>query len=87
MPFANRKKYFRGSFQLKIVTIKKYHLTGNLKFNNLGIFQRLKLRISMEKILPTSLKLNFTQNTLDGYGLNTTYFDFLRVSIFFIKKR
>jgi len=48
---------------------KKYHPSGNLKFNNLGIFPRLKLRISMEKILPISLKLNFTANTLGGYGL------------------
>jgi len=25
--------------------LKKYHLSGNLKFNHLGIFQNLKLRI------------------------------------------
>jgi len=29
---------------------KKYHPSGNLKFNNLGIFQSLKFRILMEKI-------------------------------------
>jgi len=48
---------------------KKYHLLGNLKFNYLGIFQSLKLRILMEKVLPISLKLNFTPNTLGCYGL------------------
>jgi len=29
--------------------LKKYHPTGNLKFNNLGIFQRPKLRNIREK--------------------------------------
>jgi len=48
---------------------KKYHPSGNLEFNNLGIFQSLKLHILMEKILPISLKLNFTPNTLGSYGL------------------
>jgi len=48
---------------------KKYHSSGNLKLKNLGIFQCLKFRILMEKILPKSLKLNFTPNTLGGYGL------------------
>jgi len=43
---------------------KKYHPTGNFKFNNLGIFQSLKFRTLMEKILPTSLKINFFPNTL-----------------------
>jgi len=28
---------------------KEYHPSGNLKFNNLGIFQSLNLRILMEK--------------------------------------
>jgi len=48
---------------------KKYHPSGNLKFNNLGILQSLKFCILIDKILPISLKLNFTPNTLDGYGL------------------
>jgi len=39
---------------------KKYHPSGNLKFNNLGIFKSLKLRDLMGKILRLSLKLNFT---------------------------
>jgi len=45
-----------------------------MKFNNLGIFQSLKLRISMEKILAISLKLNFTPNNLGCYGLMLTEF-------------
>jgi len=49
---------------------KKYHPSGNRKFNYLGIFQSLKLRILMGKILLISLKLNFTPNTLGCYGLN-----------------
>jgi len=43
MPFENRKKYFRGSFQFSIVKIeKKYHPSRNLKFKKIGIFQSLK---------------------------------------------
>jgi len=49
---------------------KKYHPSGNLKFNYLDILQSLKLHILMEKILSVSLKLNFTPNTFGGYGLN-----------------
>ena len=45
---------------------KRYHPSWNLKFNNLGIFQSLKLRILMEKIFPISLKLSFSPNTLGG---------------------
>jgi len=45
MPFGNWKIYFRGSFHFSIVTIKKYHPSGNLKFNNLSVFQSLKLHI------------------------------------------
>jgi len=52
--------------------VKKYHTSGNLKFNNLGIFQSLKLRILILKILPISLKVNFTRNTLGDNGLNMT---------------
>jgi len=40
-----------------------------LKFNNLGIFQGLKFRNLLEKILPISPKLNFTPNTLGCYEL------------------
>jgi len=53
---------------------KKYHPSKNVKFNNLGIFRSLELRILVEKILPISLKLNFTRNTLGCYGLNLKKF-------------
>jgi len=46
MPFGNRKKYFRGSFQHDS---KNINPPGNLKFDYLRIFPSLKLRISMEK--------------------------------------
>jgi len=62
MPFGDRKK--KGSFQFSIVTILKNRPSGNLKFNHLGIFQSLKLRILMGEILPIPLMLNFTPNTL-----------------------
>jgi len=48
---------------------KKYHPSGNRKFNNLGIFQSLKLLNLMGKILRISLKLSFTPNTLGCHGL------------------
>jgi len=46
-----------------------YHPSRSLKFNYSGIFQSLKLRILMGKVLLISLKLNFTANTLGCYGL------------------
>ena len=63
MPFGNRKKYFKGSSQFSIVTVWKISPSGNLKFNNFGIFQSLKLHFLMEQILPFYLNL-FTPNTL-----------------------
>ena len=69
MQFGNRKFCFRGSFQFNTVTIHKISPLWNLKFDYLGIFQSLKLRILMEKILSISQKLNFAPNTLDCYGL------------------
>jgi len=54
-------------FGLVLSQFNKYHPPGNLKFSYLGIFQSLKLRFSMEKVL--SLKLNFTPNTLRCNGL------------------
>jgi len=60
IPFGNRKKYFIESSPFSIVTIQKISTPENQKFiNYLSIFQSLKLRISMEKILSISLKLNF----------------------------
>jgi len=42
---GSRKKYF----SLVLAQFKKHHPFGNLKFNNLGVFQSLKLRILMGK--------------------------------------
>jgi len=36
-------------FSSVLSQFKKYHPSGNLKLNNLGIFQSLKFRILMEK--------------------------------------
>jgi len=58
-------------FSSALLQLKKYHPSGNLKFDNLGIFPGLKLRILVGKIVPISLKLNFTPTTLGCYGLNT----------------
>jgi len=70
MPFGNRKKNILEDFFSSVLSnCKKYHPSGNLKFNNLGILQSLKLRNLMEKILRISLKLSFTPNTLGCYGL------------------
>jgi len=61
MPFANRKKNILEDLLSSILSqFKNYRPFGNLNFNNLGIFQSLKLRILVEKILPICLKLNFT---------------------------
>jgi len=57
---------------------KKYHLSGNLKFNNLGIFQSLEVRNLMWKILSIALKLNFPPNTFGYYGLKQLYYKFKR---------
>jgi len=66
---ASEKKYLTRSFPFSI-TVKKYHSSGNLKFNFLGIFQSLKLRILMEEVPSISLKRNVTSNTLGVYGFN-----------------
>jgi len=50
MPFGNRKKNILEDLLSSVLSqFKKYHLSGNLKFNNLGIFQSLKFRILMGK--------------------------------------
>jgi len=69
MPFGNRKIYFEDFFSSVLSQLKMYHSSVDLKFNYLGIFQSLKLRILMGKVLSISLKLNFTPNTLGCYGL------------------
>jgi len=55
MLFGNRKLYFRIFLVQYFLNLKKNHPSGNLKFNNLGIFQSLKFRILLKKIIPISL--------------------------------
>jgi len=60
----------------------------NLNFNNFGIFQSLKLRdVAEKKILPISLKLNFTPYTLGCYGLSKSskYFRNIFSAFFFLQ--
>jgi len=59
-------------FSAVLSQLKKYHPSGTLKLNNLRIFRSLKLIILAEKILPISLELNFTPNTLGCNELMTT---------------
>jgi len=69
MPYGN----ILGDLLISVLSqFKKYQSSGNLKFNNLGIFQSLKSRILMEKILLIFLKLKFTPNTLGCKGLIAT---------------
>jgi len=70
-----KKKYFRDLFSLLLSKFKNYHPSGNLKLNNLGIFQSLKLLNLLGKIIRISLKLNFTPKTLGCYGLKTSLFE------------
>jgi len=65
-----KKNILEDLFSSVLTQFKKYHPLGNLKCNYLGIFQSFKMRISMEKILSISLKLNFITNTLGCYGLS-----------------
>jgi len=69
MPFGNRKFILQDFSSSVSLRFKKYYPSGNLKLSYLGIFQTLKLRISMKKILTISLKLSFTTDTLGCYGL------------------
>jgi len=66
---------------------KKYHPSGNLKFNNLGIFQSLKLRILVGKIPPITLKLSFTPNTLSCQGLSNYFILFFVIGLFAAAKK
>jgi len=45
MPFGNRKKNILENLFSSVLSQFKYHPSGNLKFNDVGIFQSLKLRI------------------------------------------
>jgi len=54
-------------FSSVLYQLKKKRPSGKQKLNNSGISQSLKVRIIlMEKILPISLNLNFTPNSLGG---------------------
>ena len=73
-----KKDILEDLFGLLLLQFKKYHRSGNLKFNNLGIFPCLKLRHIMGKILWISIKLNFTPNTLSWVKCRVTLSDLLR---------
>jgi len=45
MPFEAEKNILEDLFSLVFSQFKKNHSSGNLKFNNLGIIQSLKLPI------------------------------------------
>ena len=64
------KKYLQYLFSPALSQFKKYHPSGKMKFNNLGIFQSLKMHTTLKKIISISLKLNFTPNTLGCKRLN-----------------
>jgi len=66
-----KKNILKNLFSSVLSQLKKCHPSGNLKFNILGIFQSLKFRILMGKILLISLNRNFTPNTSGCYGLIT----------------
>jgi len=64
-------------FSSVLSEFKKYHLSGNLKFKNSGIFQSLELRISMKNKLSISPMRNFSSDTLGGLWLiNSSLFHF-----------
>jgi len=69
MQFGNRKNILDDLSSSVLSQFKQYHPSGNLKFDNLDIFQSLKFRILMETILLISLKLNLTPNTFGCHWL------------------
>jgi len=72
MPCSETEIFILEDFFRSVLSqFKKYHPSGNLKFNNLRIFQSLKLRNLIGKILRISLKLNFNPNTLFCFGLRS----------------
>jgi len=56
-PFGIDKNILEDLFSSGLSQFQKYQPLGNLKFNNSGIFQSLKLRPEVEKKFPISLKL------------------------------
>jgi len=80
-PFGKRKKIVWRILLVQFCqNLKKYHPSGNLTFNNLGIFQIFELRNLIGKILRNFLKLNFTPNPLDYYGLINGQDGFLTIT-------
>jgi len=45
LPFGKEKSILEDLFSSVLSKFKKYHPSGNPKFSNSGIFQRLKLPI------------------------------------------
>jgi len=62
MPFGKSEIILEDLFSSVPSQFKKYHHSRNLRFNNLGIFQSLKLRNLLGKFLLNSLELNFPPN-------------------------
>jgi len=84
---SEKQKKIEDLFSSELSTFKKIPSPANIKFNYLRIFQSLKLRILMEKILSLSLKLNFTPNTMGCYRLITLVERFVTFGInFFVCK-
>jgi len=67
MPFGNRKIILEDLSIQYCHDSKTYYPSGNLKFTILDIFQSLKVRLLMKKVLPISFKLNLTANPLGCY--------------------
>jgi len=70
MPFGNKKKdILEDLFSSALARFKKYHPSGNLTFNNSGIFKAGNCVFWRKKSF--RFLLSFTPNTLGCYGLNT----------------
>jgi len=79
MPFGNGKKnILEDLFSSVLSKFEKYHLSGNLKSINLGIFESFKLRNLMRKTCLISLTL-FTPNTLGCYGLMGPFIQYMEL--------
>ena len=65
-----KKRIFLAHVSTVLSKFKKYHPSGNLKSDSLGIFQSLKLRNLMGKTLQIYPNLNFIPNSLGCYGFS-----------------
>jgi len=65
---TEKKNILEDLFSSLLSQLKNYHPSGSPKFNNLGVFQSLKLHILMEKILSISLKSSAPQILSAGIG-------------------